>query len=304
MEALSSDFTNRVVATFGLSGRRWLHQLPDLLARCEQRWSLRLEEPFCPLTYNYVAPGRGPDNTAIVLKAGVPNKELATEIAALNHFRGHGAVKLRDSDADQGVLLLDRVMPGNSLLSDWTSDKSTEIAAAVMRELHRPPPEGHTFPAVANWGEGFARLRSGFQGGTGPFPAELVERAERNFGDLAASMERVVVLHGDLHHWNIISDGEDDWLAIDPKGVLGEPAYEVGAWLRNPFPMVYEGPNVLQLIERRLDRFAEILSFDRSRMAGWAFSQGVLSAWWAYEDGEDTWPQWLEGAQILERLIR
>jgi streptomycin 6-kinase len=60
--------------------------------------------------------------------------------------------------------------------------------------------------------------------------------AESLFRELIASSESPVLLHGDLHHFNILSARRQPWLAIDPKGVAGEPAYEPGALLRNPNP--------------------------------------------------------------------
>ena len=92
------------------------------------------------------------------------------------------------------------------------------------------------------------------------------------------------MLHGDLHHFNILSAERELWLAIDPKGVVGEPAYEVGAYMRNPWPQLLSQPGVSTIMSRRLDVFSEELGIERQRLRGWAFAQAVLSAWWSYED--------------------
>ena len=90
-----------------------------------------------------------------------------------------------------------------------------------------------------------------------------------------------MLLHGDLHHWNILRAEREPWLAIDPKGLAGEPAYEVGALLRNRLDA---GEDVLQLTLRRIAQLSEILGVDRERLKRWAFAQGVLSALWTFED--------------------
>jgi streptomycin 6-kinase len=87
-----------------------------------------------------------------------------------------------------------------------------------------------------------------------------------------------------LHHFNILSAQRQPWLAIDPKGILGEPAYETGAFIRNPIPDIYSAPNLTRLLDRRIRLFAEVLGFDPTRIYGWATAQAVLSAWWTFED--------------------
>ncbi len=76
------------------------------------------------------------------------------------------------------------------------------------------------------------------------------------------------------------------WLAIDPKGVVGEAAYEVGASLRNPIEDARLFANS-GIILRRVAIFAERLGFDRDRLIGWCFAQVVLATIWSLEDGTD-----------------
>jgi streptomycin 6-kinase len=127
----------------------------------------------------------------------------------------------------------------------------------------------------------------------------LVETAEGLFAELLSSMDELVLLHGDLHHYNILSAEREPWLAIDPKGVVGEPAYELGAWLRNPVPHVFSWPDARQVTARRVDQFAELLGLDRQRIIGWGIAQAVLSAWWDYEDVGRGWEDVLACAEWL-----
>src|SRR6202040_3906156 len=146
------------------------------------------------------------------------------------------AVRVLDSDRDCGIMLLERVEPGQTLASLADDEQATRVAAAMMRELRRPLPPEAPFPTVSHWADGLTELRKRFDGGTGPFPADLIDQAESLFRELLSSAEPSVMLHGDLHHFNILSARRQPWLAIDPKGLAGEPAYEVGALLRNPGP--------------------------------------------------------------------
>jgi streptomycin 6-kinase len=95
-----------------------------------------------------------------------------------------------------------------------------------------------------------------------------------------------VVLHGDLHHFNILAATRQPWLAIDPKGVVGEAEYETGALLRNPVPDIRNHPRLGELLSRRISQLADELGFDKGRIRCWAIAQAVLSAWWTYEDSD------------------
>lgn len=299
MSAVPRDFIRTTIGLYGDEGAEWLRRLPALIAQFERRWSVTVLPPFENLSFNYVAPAIRADGQALIFKAGVPNPELHTEIEALRLYNGRGCAQLLVADADQGVLLLERLDPGAMLATLNDDEQATSIAARVMRQLWRPPPPEHSFPTVGKWAAGLGRLRARFDGGTGPLPVALVERAEALFAELLSSMAEPVVLHGDLHHFNILSAERQPWLAIDPKGVVGEPAYEVGALLRNPWPYLLDMPQPGRILARRVDQLAEELGFDRERLVGWGFAQAVLSACWSLEDGSDDWEYAINCARLL-----
>lgn len=295
---LPPTFRQTIVDLYAEGGARWLEQLPALLGQCAQRWSLALSPPFAALSYNYVAPARRADGTEVVLKVGVPNPELRTEMEALRLYDGRGCVRLLDAAWDLGALLLERLAPGTMLVTR-DDEEATAIAAAVMRDLWRPLPEAHPFPTVEKWGRGLQRLRQHFDGRTGPFPRRLVDKAERYFGELLASSAPPVLLHGDLHHYNILAATRQPWLALDPKGIAGEPAYEPGALLRNPLPQIGDVPQLQRLMQRRVAQLGDILDLDRRRILRWGLAQAVLSAWWSFEDSGKGWEAHLAVARAL-----
>jgi streptomycin 6-kinase len=294
------QFVAITLAMHGEDGEAWLHRLPSIIATCAEQWNLTLEPPFPHLSYNHATPARRRDGTPVVLKIGYPgNPEYVTETEALRLFAGRGSVALLDLDPANGAMLLERLEPGLSLSTVTDDVAATSIAAGVMRLLPRPAPPDHPFPTVAHWGLGFTRLRTTFDGGSGPFPAPLVDRAEHLFAELISSSAEPTLIHGDLHHGNILAASRAPWLAIDPKGLVGEPAYETGALLRNPLPDLITRPDGAHILTRRIDQLAEELDFDRTRLRAWAFSQAILSAWWTYEDNDGDWTPALRCAEFL-----
>ncbi len=269
----------RLECVFGTRALEWARELPERLGRLAARWGLELEPAFPAPSYAWVAPARRGD-LPVVVKLGVPDVELSSEIEALRLFEGRGAVRLLDADPAEGALLLERLCPGTPLAT-LDEDRLLEVAARVMRALWLPAPRAHGFPTLERWAEAFARLRERHGGRPGPLSEALVARAEALFAELCATAERRVVLHGDLHHWNVLRAEREPWLAIDPKGVVGDPAYEVGALLRNAVELSSDPARTL---ERGVDVLAERLAFGRERLLGWTFAHCVLSAVWSLED--------------------
>jgi streptomycin 6-kinase len=131
----------------------------------------------------------------------------------------------------------------------------------------------------------------------------MVATAERLFGELLSSSGPPVLLHGDLHQENILRAERDPWLAIDPKGLAGEPAYEVGALLRNPGDRVRRADSPSRMMARRIAILAEALGIDAQRIVAWCYAQVVLSVWWGYEDHQEYFPEWLYYAELVEPLL-
>ena len=297
--SLPDPFLTTIRSVFREKGEHFLAGLPSSIEAAAQRWGLTDIEPVPDLSYNFVAfARRGTED--VVLKLGVPNRELTGEISALHFYAGQGAARLLDSDAAQGMLLLERLKPGRLLAALEDDEHATEIAAGVMGQLWRPAPARGDFILLKDWFDGFKRLRSRFDGGTGPLPHLLVEQAERLVGDFFSEGCPNVLLHGDFHHYNILESGHG-WVIIDPKGVIGPAEYEAGPLLMNPLGSVPGGDNPEVRTGRRIAILAERLGFERERLRLWALAHAVLSAWWSLEDNED-WRYAIECAALFDRL--
>ncbi|MEP6921232.1 MAG: aminoglycoside phosphotransferase family protein [bacterium] len=310
------SLADKIERIHGAAGREWLRTFPVLLEECCARWSLQLEKPFANLSYNIVLPGtaRLPGSThrtGVVLKLGVPCAELDNEVRALHFFKGEGAARLLDQEVQRGALVLERVIPGTSLhLHSETSDAdATWIAAALMRHLWSAAETNisaateESLPALAKWFQAFERLRKTFDGGTGLFPDRLIAGAEVTFAELIASADTRVVLHGDLHHDNILFSASRGWVAIDPKGIIGDPGYEVGSFMLNQLPQEASEIDILQILKGRLEIFSVELGISRQRLARWAFCHAVLSAVWDFEEAAD-WSGTARLAEMFEQLGR
>lgn len=247
-------------------GAAWLESLPRLAEECAERWSLRLGEPFGQGHVSLTAPVTLSDGGQAVLKLNFPEEESAYEADALTHWRGEGAVRLLEVDRERNALLIERAGPGTSLWEVEDDEEATLIAASVLRRLWlRPPPEDHPFRLLAGEAERWtAQLRSDWEALGRPFEQRLVDAAAAAARELAGSQAKLAVCHQDLQGSNVLKARREPWLAIDPKPVVAEPAFDVASLLRDRRWSIDRAT-----IQRRLDLLAAELDLDRDRMQGW-----------------------------------
>jgi streptomycin 6-kinase len=206
---------------------------------------------------------------------------LTSEIEALKIYEGRGAVRLLEADSDRGALLLERLLPGNMLCTVEDEERSIRIAANVLKVLWRPEPENHHFKSIFNWVEGLNKIPTLFPQGI-PIPTKLIDQAKALFADLIATQTSKMLLHGDFHHYNILSS-DNEWRAIDPKGIIGEPEFDLAPFLENEIDP--KDPVAMRKItEKRITIFCEMLGFDPKRVKDWLIAHSILSSWWLVED--------------------
>lgn len=297
---LPASFVRNVTGAFPHGGR-WLADLPGLLVACLRMWDLVLDGEHFELSFNYVVPVVRSGTVAAVLKLGVPSAGFTAEVRALQAFQTFGAVRLIASDETSGALLLERVTPGNTLVQLHDEERATRIAARTMLKLGQAHTVDGEFRTLESWTAGLGALRVRFSGGTGPLDSGLVDTAENLRAELLRGEQPSRLLHGDLHHFNVLDGKASGWVAIDPKGVVGDQAYEPAAFLLNPDPSVFLDRSMQQA---RIGIFAEQLGMDPRRIARWAFVQAVLGAWWTIEDGGVDWEVSIAAARILLPLVK
>ncbi|CAB4955318.1 MAG: hypothetical protein F2842_08305 [Actinobacteria bacterium] len=261
--------------------------MSEVAERAARTWEVTLDELAVSGTNEVWFARRGDHH--VVVKAG--NREARRrEAVALAAF-SHSSARLLEHDALHGVLLVERVLLGDDLLplARVDDDASTAIIGRLVRSLHSEqlPLDAGALPPLASLGEVFERSDDP------RLPSALVRKAASLFAELTADAHGVV-LHGDLHHFNVVRDGVGDsadrWRAIDPHGWVGDPTFDTAPMLANPRALTLaESPDVALLVsaaaaERRIAILAEATSFERDRIRAWAFTAAVIAELWMVED--------------------
>jgi streptomycin 6-kinase len=263
------------------------------------QWDLELiGEPWStPSSRLALVRRRGGD--AAVLKVPLLEEEqLGCRV--LHWWGGDAAARVYEIDP-AGAVLMERAEPGTPLLAMARSGRAGDLQATAIlidaiQRLHRHDPDGAP--------EGLRSLRSWFR--------ELFSWADqvggfyRRAADLADGLlddqRDLRILHGDVHHENVIRFGpRRGWLAIDPKGLVGDPIFDYLTLLTNPGPEVVLGPGrfadqVKLIIERT--------GFERDRLLQWAMAWAGLSAAWNRQlDPVDDTKKVIEVGQLAERAL-
>lgn len=192
---------------------------------------------------------------------------------------GDGAARVLAHDGD--ALLLDRAMGDRSLAAfaqGGRDDEASHILVAAAARLHAPrtasPPS--TLVPLARW---FAALEPAAEREGGIFRASASMARS-----LLAAPRDIVALHGDIHHRNVLDFGPRSWLAIDPKGLIGERGYDFANIFCNPDLEIAAAPGRLA---RQATRIAAAAGLERRRLVQWVLAYAGLSAAWSLEDGDD-----------------
>ncbi|HEX8196105.1 MAG TPA: aminoglycoside phosphotransferase family protein [Pyrinomonadaceae bacterium] len=296
-DRLPERFRQNILGMHGAKGAEWLEDLPVLVAEIAENWSLVVEEFFPNLSYHFVAPCVCSDGTKAVLKVGFnePDSIVFSEAKMLELLQGNGAVKLLKFDKKRCALLLERLMPGEDLtaLSRKNDEQATAIAIDVMRKMSLAQFKANDFPDLKKWTASFRQAENT------DFSQRHFQKAQRIFDELTGASE-ARLLHGDLHHQNILSAEREPYLAIDPKGIIGDIGFEIAVFLNNPRSWILTNPKRGEILEKRIRQFASGFEIPPLELRKWAYAEAVLSAWWTFEDNGTGWEKWLVCADVWE----
>ena len=280
-QQLPLDFVTTMRNLYGSRGEIWCNLLPAHLATLARQWELDLGAPY-PLSYNYVCSAiQRRTGRSVVLKTSPDNPEFHTEVAMLRHYNGIGAVTVRAVDTVATAMLVSAAQPGIRLVDSGMPDaEQTHVAAQLMRQTIKPVARHAPFPTIHTQAGVLTDLHRRHPEAVRQIGTVHHAAATRFFAQIPPG---TMALHGDLHHENILSH-DISWCIIDPKGVVGPPAAECAAFLRNPGALLASGIDVVALTTERIQIFAAVLALPPQEIACWNYALMILSAWWCYEE--------------------
>lgn len=294
---LSSTFINNIYAVYGEAGKIWLAQLPNQIELLATKWNFRFIQKVPDLSYSFVAIVElNTQGKSAVLKITPDHKRTLSELHCLQCFT-KGVPQIYAFDEENNMLLLEHIKPGRSLktlVQAGQDETATRVICQAILTLQSEQKIIFTFQHLSELIKDLTDLK-------GHMDEYLLSKAISLFHDLTSDRSQDVLLHGDLHHDNLIKHS-DSWKVIDPHGYLGDRVAEVGAMIRNPFDCFPKEHPPAVIVEKRLKILVEELPFDKQRIKAWAFCMTILSAAWNMQDFGHLAQTEIELATLIDKI--
>ncbi len=274
-----------------MSGKEARELSRHKLAIATDKWKLRditcLYEKESRAVYSARAEKWG----NVIIKVSEDKKELKSGFDMLKALDGAGCCKAYELDCDLGVAVIEQIFPGCPLREEQNHEKRVEAFYSVFHAIHTSKAgcEGHeTYMDWLERAERYCRYS-----GAAAEIRDKMRRACQIGQEMFDKYPERVLLHGDLHHDNILLGGRG-YCMIDPKGVVGPEIFDIPRFLLNEFDYV-SAEETKAHIERMAGLLAQETGYDKADIEKLLFMEGMLDAVWCMEDGEYT-------AELLNRL--
>ncbi len=239
-----------------------------------RRWHLTPDGEPIVTHSSRLLPVRSGEAPAILKFTTEPEERSGADIMAWWDGEGAACVLAHEGDA----LLMERATGERSLTEmahSGRDDEATRILCAAAARLHEPRsrPLPSSVVPLQEWFRELEPAATRYGG--------ILAQAAAMAATLLANQWDIVVLHGDIHHGNVLDFGPRGWLAIDPKGLLGERTFDFVNLLRNPDE---ETALVPGRFAHQVTVVAKEAELDQVRLLQWTLAFTGLSAAWILGD--------------------
>lgn len=246
---------------------------------------------------------------SVIVKINNNADELCIEAAVLGVLSGNGCCTLYAFEEEKGILLEEQICPGTVLRDEQDVQKRVECFATVFEKLHESTGKGGSECVLSGFGalefgtyldwlvnakrfceesvlKGSPEVKALLRQSGLP---EKMQCAYEIGKELFAEYPERVLLHGDLHHDNILANAEGGYFVIDPKGVIGPRIFDVPRFVLNEIGYVKESETekTKEHLEWVIGLINERLGYPMQDICNLLFMETILASVWSVEDGEE-----------------
>ena len=298
MVEIPEHFARQLTDREGDPGRVWVASLPGLVDEFLRRWRCVPTAPAISGGVGIILAVQRHDGTPAVLKISFTHPGNMYEAHAFATWGGRGAVLLYERDDAKFAMLLEQA-EWQTLNDLGDIDQATAVTGHLARRLAVPAPPG--LPRLSDQAEEWEEsLRGGSDGPGNPLSQRALGAAVATIQDLGRKQPDTMV-HGDLHFGNVVRARREPWLVVDPKGFVGDLAFDARSVLVGGVDSLREADDLGAEARRRLAIFADAAEIERERATRWAQVAYAMGACRGREPGEPEWfhPLLLQLAELL-----
>ena len=252
--------------------------MQDKINYAVKRWELDQLE----VIYEHVSKGvfsaQSKNFGSVILKVNQHIPQLESEYHMLAQLSGRHSCKVYAFDESAGLLLEERVFPGTVLRREASLEKRLQAFLQVFHEIHMPADSGATY---LNWLEKICEYCSEHQ-----VAEDMASRAHLFCAEMFEKYPDRVLLHGDLHHDNLLLRTDGSYAMIDPKGVVGPAIMDLPRFILNELDTDHVCPD-RQHIEEVIRLLGEQSGYPVADIEKLYYMEAVLANIWCVEDGEE-----------------
>ncbi|MER5851350.1 aminoglycoside phosphotransferase family protein [Streptomyces sp. NPDC002012] len=275
-------FARSTIEREGERGAAWLAELPGIVEELLEHWGCVPDGEVMHGGVGVIVPVRRRAGDTAVFKVSFPHPGNVHEPDALAAWGGRGAVLLHERDDERFAMLLERAQ-ASTLAEVEDGEEVVTVAGRISHRLAIPAPAG--LPRLREqadaWEEQVRKDAEELTHALSPYAVDAAVATIRELGRIQPD----TLIHGDLHARNILRADRGPWLAVDPKGYAGDPAYDGGTLLKSRALTLLERDDLRKALHRTLDVFTEAAELDRERTRRWAQFHAVQAAFWGRRHG-------------------
>lgn len=231
--------------------------------------------------YRAVSAEFGP--VILKIKTRSDDTALSGEFRALTEMKEKGCCQVYAFDRANGLLLEERIFPGTALNQEPDWERRLLSFAQVFESIHVVPENAASYPSYLDW------VRNACKSVTDQGNRELSEGmhlAVKIAVEMFAKYQERMLLHGDLHHENILRNESGNYSIIDPKGVVGPLVFDIPRFVLNELDDRDDSLRKVH-IDRVIERLSHLLKYPASDLCRLFFMEVMLANAWCFEDGEE-----------------
>jgi streptomycin 6-kinase len=275
------DLVRQRAMSGGAAGRRWLDDLPELVAALSERWGLEIGRSLRGGTAAFVTAATDQSGRDCVLKVAMPldmdmNESFGRSVLVHQLARGRGCAELFEHDESTQAMVLERLGANLDDLG-MPLPQILETVATTLRSFWRPVAEDCDLPTEAEKAAWLAEYitRSWDELGR-PCARDVIDRAVVYCDERAAAFDpsQAVLVHGDAHGWNTLDAGEGTFKFVDPEGLRSERAHDLSVPMREYNRPLLAG-DTARLVRERAELLASWCEVDAGPVWEWGFIERV-----------------------------